>query len=330
MTKSSTSQHPIIPMLVPSESVQLAKQLAQQIPTSKRAEQTYHNLLAVLSVKHYLTMLGIATDLGQCDCWNPFLRMTTNVADIEITGFGRFECCVVSSSEIENPLATWPVPIEVQEERVGYIAVQVDGDLDTPVPTVHLLGFSNQVKGGELSLDQLRSLFELPQFLEQLKPTRLSDWLKEIVEGPWSALDAVLSPQVCRVLQLQTRSQSTLTPLSVIQAKPLILSAQATTPDATDLPELDRSESFVLVAEVIDQPGDHLDVELKICPVEGATFLPPCLEMTILDTLGETVMHVQARADNKMMNLGFHADMGDRFQLQVRLDDDVLVESFIV
>ncbi|MEM9216542.1 MAG: DUF1822 family protein [Cyanobacteria bacterium P01_F01_bin.150] len=330
----SIQQPPTIPVLLPSESVQLARQLAQDYSTSPYIEQTYHNLLAVLAVNHYLKMLEFQTDLSQSDCWNPFLRMTTNVTDLEVVGYGRLECCPVSVPVAEDGTFDIPqhciVPAEVQENRVGYIAVQVDGDIAQGQPKVHLLGFTDQIKGEEWLLSERRSLFELPQSLEQLKPTRLSNWLKEMVESPWSALDAVLSPQVCRSLQLQPRSRSTVTPLSAIQAKPLTLSTQAITLDTTDLPETAQNESFVLVAEVIDKPGDHLDVELKICPVEGATFLPPGLEMTILDTSGETVMHVQARADNKMMNLGFYADLGDRFQLQVRLDDDVLVESFVV
>lgn len=321
MTKPS---HPvnteIIPILVPSESVRLAKQLAQQHPHLDYVERTYHNLLAVLAVNHYLKMLGISTDLSQCDCWNPFLRLTTNVADLEVIDYGRFECCPVSSDVMASSAPTCIVPSEVQEERVGYIVVNVEGDLETAEPNVQLLGFADKINGEELPLSQLRSLFELPKYLESIKATCLSDWLKGFIGDRWHALETLLEPQVYRRLQIQTRSSDS--QRQRIQAKTL------TFPNNSD--DEAETDGVVLIAEVINNPDAHLDVELKICPMTEQAFLPPGLEMAIVDILGEPVMQAQARVENRMMELGFHAELGDRFQLLVSLNDESLVESFIV
>ncbi|MEM7769224.1 MAG: DUF1822 family protein [Cyanobacteria bacterium P01_A01_bin.37] len=321
MTNPSQFVHTkIIPMLVPSESVQLAKQLAQQHPQLEYAERTYHNLLAVLAVNHYLKILGIATDLSQCDCWNPFLRLTTNVADLEVVNYGRFECCPISPDVMASPSAFCIVPSDVQDERIGYIVVSVDGELETTEPTVQLIGFTDAIDGEKLPLAQLKSLFELPKYLERIKATCLSNWFKDLVEDRWHALETLLEPQVCRSLQIQTRSSDS--QRQRLQAKTLTLPSNSN----DDV----ENNGVVLIAEVSNNPDNRLDVELRICPMTEQSFLPPGLEMTIVDILGEPVMQAQARAENRMMELGFHAELGDRFQLLVRLNDESLVESFIV
>ena len=339
MTKpSSILQVPVIPMLIPSESVQLAKQLAQQHPVPQQAEQTYHNLLAVLAVNHYLKMLAIPTDLSQCNCWNPFLRMTTNVADLEVVGYGRFECCPVAmqgtKADSPDPSMTVTVPADVQEERVGYIAVQVDGDLSDRQPKLHLLGFVDHINGEAFQLAEVRSLFELPQYLEQLAHapettiSHLTHWLKNRVEEGWQTLDTLISFQ--RQAGYQVRTPNGLRSSEANRSRCMY-------GKTLSLDTANGEETILLITEVIDNATDELSIELKICPIapdashgEDMAFLPPGLEMVIVDVAGEAVMQAQARAGNRMMELGFHAEKGDRFQLQVQLNDTVVIESFLV
>ncbi|MEM9216585.1 MAG: DUF1822 family protein [Cyanobacteria bacterium P01_F01_bin.150] len=339
----SIQKTPMIPVLIPSESVQLAQQLAQGHPKPDKIEQTYHNLLAVLAVNHYLKILGFQTDLSQCDCWNPFLRMTTNVADLEVVGYGRFECCPVVAADVGEGLAEVPehcvVPADVQEERVGYIAVKVNGNIpqgDRPQeqPTVHLLGFTDQINGEEWVLGERRSLFNLPQYLEELghksenQLSHLTNWLKSQVDEGWQTLDSLISFQ--RRAGYQVRTPNVLRSSEgnrsrCMYGKTLRLHTE------------DREETILLITEVIENPTDELSIELKICPVapddshtDETAFLPPGLEMVVVDVAGDAVMQAQARAGNRMMELGFHAEEGDRFQLQIHLKDTILVESFLV
>ena len=318
-----------VSVLVPSESVQLAKELAQQHPHSELIEPTYRNLLSVLVVSNYLKMLDIPTDVSQCDCWNPLLRLTSNVADLELVGYGRFECCPVTPVESAKPSPTFTVPAEMQEERVGYIVVQIDGDVEEAAPTVHILGFSESLvgeqTGEDLPLSQLRSLFDLPDYLASIKHTCLSDWLQNWIEDRWQALDQLLEPQIYRTLQVQTRSSEI--KLRQIQGKPLTFKAQAVDKDDQQVSD---NEEVILIAEVTDTQDKRLDIELKICPTTEQAFLPPGLAMTIVDSLGDPVMQANARQENRMMELGFHAELGDRFQLLVTLEDETLVESFVV
>ncbi|MGK7890682.1 MAG: DUF1822 family protein [Leptolyngbyaceae cyanobacterium] len=311
---------PAIPVALPSDSIQFAQQLAQQSSHPGQSQQIYRNLLAVQAVHYYCQMLGIPSDLSQCDCWNPFLRLTTNVADVSIGGVGRFECCLVAPAEVSQSSARCLVPAEVQADRVGYIVVQLEDDVDQE-PEVHLLGFADQTTEAELSLDELRSLFELPEYLHQLAQTppsitHLTQWLQQIVEAGWTAVDDLLGPQP----QLQVRTTATRsTGSSCVYGKVLTLN---TTKGA---------QSVTLITEIIDRPNQDLAIELTICPVSATDeFLPPGLDMIIVDALGDGVMQAQARKENRRIELGFHAERGDRFQLHLELDGTVITESFLV
>ncbi|MGK7890511.1 MAG: DUF1822 family protein [Leptolyngbyaceae cyanobacterium] len=313
-------QRPAIPVAVPSESVQLAQQLAQQCPNATQGQQIYRNLLAALSVHHYCQLLGIPSDISQCDCWNPFLRLTTNVADVNLGGVGRFECCIISASEASQPEAHCLVPTDVQEERVGYIVVQLEETVDSE-PVLHLLGFTNRLTGEELPLAELRSLFELPEYLHQLANatpplTHLSQWFEQIVESSWTTVENLLGPQP----QLQPRTARTQAKgSSCVYGKVLTLNTTQ------------GVQSVTLITEIIVRPGQDLAIELTICPVaEADEFLPPGLEMIIVDAMGDGVMQAQARNENRMIELGFHAERGDCFQLHIELDGTVITESFLV
>jgi len=53
------------------------------------------------------------------------MRMTANVADLDVMGKGRIECRPISAFERETTSVCY-VPTEVQDERIAYIVVQIE------------------------------------------------------------------------------------------------------------------------------------------------------------------------------------------------------------
>ena len=327
MTQSShIDLESLVPLPMLSESVRLAKQLAKQHPQPQQAERAYQNLVAVLAVNQYLKMLGFSTDLSQCDCWDPFLRITMDVADLDIVGYGRIECCPISPASMTTPSPVCIVPAEVREERVGYIVVQIEGDLATAEPIVQLVGFTDAVVGEELQLSELRSLVELPHYFYQLTHpspviSHLTNWLNQMVEVGWTSVEALMVQPIpfrysSRDINIHRDCPQ------CTYGKTLILETQKGT------------HVIALIVAVVQAPEVDWAIDLKICPivdtVSESAFLPPGLEMMIVDQMGSAVMQAQARAENQMIELGFQAETGDRFQLRVRLDDTVVTESFLV
>jgi hypothetical protein len=334
---SPALSNPFIPVLVTRDAEQLARRLAQQHPSAQQVEQIYHNLLVVLTVNNYLKILGIPTDLSQCDSWNPFLRMTGDAADLEVVGRGRLECCSISQADLENESPTYVMPSDVNDdERIGYIVVLLDeAGEKQDAQTAFLLGFTEQTRDGVINLKTLRSMFELPEYLAQVNQqptiTHLTRWFQGVVDQGWQMLDDLITPSM--QLGYQVRSARTAdgspseesssdasfdTSLKRVYGKALTLDTEH------------GSQSVFLIAEVINPPDSDLQIELMLRPVNDQSFLPPGLDITVLDADHQPVMNAQARAENRTVELGFHAEPGDRFQLHIQLKDARLTESFLV
>jgi hypothetical protein len=192
---------------------QQARQFAQAQATPEKATQVYRNTLAVLALKDCLNWVDIATDFTDSDCANPFLQMAMDVADLKLPDLGTIECRPIQVGE-----AGCQVPVEVQEERLGFVVVE----LTSPYQTANILGFTPKLSSATLSRQELQPLEELFLYLgclqESLSSTsvsqqasvspvrqRLSQWLTgweeaatELManaQGTWQTLSAALTPQ---------------------------------------------------------------------------------------------------------------------------------------
>jgi len=313
-----------VPVFITQEAQQFAQQFARQQPDPTRARQVHLNTLAVCAVKNYLRILDIPADPSNCDSWNPLMRLTTNVADLEIVGKGRIECRPVSPAAPDAELACY-VPTEVQGDRLAYIVVQIEANH----PRALILGFADQVEGEKLPLDRLRPMSELPTYLDQHAPrpvservTQLTRWLQGQVETGWKALDEVLGTTALQYQWASVRSapgiSTTPVPSRIVRGKVL---------------EIETSQGIqtvVLLAELIPKADSDLGVELKILPPDEQMFLPAGLSMTIVDAAGDAVMHAQARDENRMIDLGFHAESCDRFTLRIEIEEVTIDERFVV
>ncbi len=114
-------------MTVPlgAEAHRRAGQFAIEQSTPAKSKQVYLNTLAVYAVHRYLTWCQIETDLTASDSWNSVLRGRWNIADLKLPGIGKVECCC-----LEPGATTFRVSPEAVEDRIAYLAVQVEEALD--------------------------------------------------------------------------------------------------------------------------------------------------------------------------------------------------------
>ncbi|MGQ4650248.1 DUF1822 family protein [Lyngbya aestuarii] len=313
-----------VPVLITQKARQIAHQFAQQQPDEAKAQQVYLNTLAVCTLNNYLKILGIASDPSNCDSWNPLMRMTTNVADLDVIGRGRIECRPICAFDRDTTSVCY-VPTEVQDERIAYVVVQIEPEQ----PEALILGFVEQVDREEVPLNNLRPMSELPIYLDQYQPdsltervTQLTHWLHGQIETGWHTLDEVLGISLTHYQWQNTRSleaESTAPVLSrVVRGK------------IFEVPIQQGVEPIVLITELVPKSEANLGIELKICPPTQQAFLPVGLAMTVIDAVGEAVMHAQAREENRMIELGFHGEVGDRFSLRIELGDVTIDEAFVV
>ncbi len=143
---------------------QLARQFSLQQDSVEKGKQVYLNTLAVCAVQSFLDWMGIETELNQGDSWNSVVRCFHNVADLVIPSVGKLECRPVLPGETVITL-----PPEVTEDRIAYIAVQFQEQLNE----VQLLGFypaiDPQSPTEELKITNLQPIEALIDYLNRLE-----------------------------------------------------------------------------------------------------------------------------------------------------------------
>lgn len=292
-----------IPMPITHSALEIAQQFAQYQPTKQKVEQVYLNTLAVCAVNNYLRILGIPTDLTTGDSWNSVVRLTENVADLRVSGLGRLECRPVKPGDL-----TCPIPQEVRFNRIGYVVVQIDQDHTEAT----LLGFSPTSETGQLVIHQLRTLKDLPAYLDQFQPmTQLSQWLEHIFEAGWQSVETLLGNQGSQpAFAFRTKSQTIKRCKQIEWGNP--------------------NQGVALVVTLTPESETTLNVLLQLNPINGQTYLPPNLQLLLLDEEQEMLINAQARNQDQVIQLDFSCEAGDRFSVKVALDNASVIEDFVI
>ena len=292
----------------------------QQLP-SKKAKQVYLNTLAVYAVDFYLRCLGFELNVDQSDSRNPILVKFMDVADLSVKQLGKLECRPVLSDQ-----QICQIPPDVWTDRVGYVVVQISQTLKQAT----LLGFT-QAAVAELPLSQLRSLSELPTYLNQIRqipvtpaataspdkpPINLRQWLDGAFETGWQTLEDLLGINNQELVLVRSKTQF----------KPDIKRAKL-----IDL-GMQLGEQAVALPIAVTLNGDKtLNVLVQAYPGQEQTYLPSNLKLMMLSETGETLQEVCSRdQDNYIQLRHFKGQAGDRFSIQVALGNVSVTEDFVL
>lgn len=297
---------------------QIADQFCQGQADLDKAEQVYHNTLAVYAVGAYLQSQGMEVDLKAGDSWNEVMQTGLDVADLVVKDCGRLECRPVVSDEDKMR-----VPVEVGENRIGYVAVELDEDLQT----ADLLGFVEKVATEEVPLEKLRPMELLAAHLENIKQSKLvpsltylGQWLKGAIDATWVTVEELLGSQ--QTLAFQTRSGSATADFARDKALMKVIRGKYLTFKRHLNPE-----TVVLLVEIMPTADQKMNVWITLAPTSGLSYLPDEMELTLLDELGTPRGKTQ---DIYKSGISFQADPGDRFDIRLKLGDSSVKESFMI
>lgn len=166
-----------------------AQEFARMQPTTEKAEQVHHNVLAVLATRSYLELLDISVDLTNSYSWDLASHLTMDVADLYIPeANGRLECRLVKTGDtrIQVSQNDW-------NDCIGYIVVQLNDQYSEGT----MLGFVKEASQETIRLQDLRSLDEfidcLPEVVEEKSESAstgdivnaISDWLEGVFRDIW-------------------------------------------------------------------------------------------------------------------------------------------------
>jgi hypothetical protein len=73
-----------------------------------------------------------------------------------------------------------------------------------------------------------------------------------------------------------------------------------------------------------------MDISVEVRPPSGQTYLPPNLQLMVLDDLEAAVMEAQTRSTNSYIQLQFSGSPGERFSVKVALGTVSVIENFVI
>lgn len=307
-----------------------AKQFATQQATPQKGKQVYLNTLAVYAVHSYLKWLQIESNIHQGYSWLPGLRTLFNVADLVLPGVGKLECRPVIPGETACKL-----PLEVREDRIGYVAVQFGNRLDE----VQLLGFiraidipnaSEQILIADFQpLDALvdcipSNVVSRPMFAASKMQVNLSYWLQNTFEAGWQTLEALLNTKAVN-LAFSNRSFEQFQEIDVLDS-----SVSVSAGKLIDLGMQLAGHLVALIIKIAPSSEEELNVRLRVYPTGDQKCLPAGLQLIVLDETGVTSPELKARArsNDNLIQLEFSGESGEQFSVIVALGDVSVTENF--
>ena len=72
------------------------------------------------------------------------------------------------------------------------------------------------------------------------------------------------------------------------------------------------------------------NILLQVHPGGGKTYLPPEVELIVLDDTGEVFLEAKSRQADNWIQLEFRGEPGERFSVKVALGDASIVENFVI
>lgn len=307
----------------------LAQQFAAEQTSSQKGTKTYLNTLAIYAVHSYLKWLQIETDLSQGDSWHPGLRSLFDVADLVLPNLGKLECRPVLPGETRLAL-----PPEVTTDRIGYVAVQFSDRLNQAqilgfIPAIDPASAPEQILLADLQpldalLDCIPSVIEEKPGLNANKiRVNLSHWLQNSFEAGWQTLEALFSTTVTSPA-LSVRNTDQLREISPDNSE-----VDAIAGKLINLGMQLASHPVVLLVTLAPE-AEEIAVRLRVYPAGRQIYLPPSLQLIVVDESGVTCLEAEARSDDNWIQLEFSGEPGERFSVKVDLGDVSVTEDFVI
>ena len=141
--------------------------------------------------------------------------------------------------------------------------------------------------------------------------TQLRNWFQDIMDESWQTLDILLG--IAPNLDHATRLSETK------RAKRIDLGIQLC------------QTSVALILTIRRAENNKIWVRIQLFPIRGAAILPPEISLSMLSESSEILRSVQARSSDQLIQLPtFTGERGDRFKIQVRLNEDSYTEAFML
>lgn len=339
---------------------------AQQQANSEKAKQIYHNTLAVLVTNNYLEMLDVPTSLQQSHSWNAVARVSTNIADLNLPGKGRLECRSILKGD-DNcyfPEDVWHnrIGYVVVEFDESYKQGTLLGFLPQVSSTTLEIKQLQSLDDLLIALHSNETVVQLSNWLENIiyegwqsiesiigkrtiNPLFVFADISSDDENSHKIKDAVgqLYDTQHEINQVDSDSEKALihllqnTPNEEIRWKAAELLWEINPENlnggirkAIDLGMHFGEKLIALMVAILPKLDGSMAILTRVCPGNGTNYLPQGLQLSGLDAAGNSFFTVQSRSKDNYIQFKFTAELGDKFNIRVGLNDASITESFVI
>jgi hypothetical protein len=160
----------------------------------------------------------------------------------------------------------------------------------------------------------------LRQWLDQIGG-RIGDQIAQSIEAGWIGLEQLMAAWQTQNPAFNFRTalaQAELTPPAAAGAK------QGKYLALGDLPE----EQILLIVGIAPVQGEAaFDITVEVYPTGAQAFLPPSLQLTVMDEAQTPVLQAEGR-QSEGLEFQFSGEPGESFSVQISLHQHTLTEEF--
>jgi len=306
---SNTEVDFVLTMPIAPAARRTAQTLSQQQNDPQKVKQVYLNALAVHAVNFYFQCMEIETDFPASNIWNPVVQKFMDVADLDVKNIGKLECRWVREGE---DFVT--IPADVRSDRIGYVAVEIAQSLEE----VKLLGFVKKCDREKVPLSELESIDQMLEYLDEIKPANLSQWLHNVFDSGWQTAQTLFASR--QELQFAFRRN--------YKTLEMGNSDGANCPVKLGKPlDLEQGEQVTLMVEVTPTNQQDIDISVELSPGGTQIELPENMELILLDDQGKILVQARANKTDSLL-FKFSAEPGEHFSVKVALGDVSKTEKF--
>jgi hypothetical protein len=284
----------------------IAKEHSQNIYLPQHSKQVYLNALAVYAVDFHLRCLDFATNWKHSEHQDSIMRKLLDIADLEVRYVGKIECRPVPEGN-----DFMEIPSEAWENRIAYVAVQLNSELTEAT----ILGFTRTAVE-QVSLNQLQSFDELLEYLCELEQSEsriqvavanLQQWLEGVFETGWQTLNELLSTE-----QLE-----------------LATATRAKQNERVRAINFENISVALAVSDLERESASEMNITIKVYPLDRL-YLPEGVQLIIKNDSDNPVLKAESQVEDNWIQLEFSAELSEQFSVTVVWEDKQFTQPFIV
>ncbi|MBD2579917.1 DUF1822 family protein [Oscillatoria sp. FACHB-1406] len=195
---------------------------------------------------------------------------------------------------------------------------ELESLLQLPVEEVRLVSAPSETTAPTTAIAQ--SLETVPQILQRIYNS---------LESGWQSIEALLAPE-SPTLAAGWRSAPPL-PTQVLELKE---ARSSLTPSEgfmrwinLDLPEINR-QIILIVALMPGESPQEIDALIEVRPTQEQAFLPPDLQLMVIDYRGSVVLSARAEKADPRISFALTGTVGEPFEVKVKLNDFSYLQEF--